>query len=75
MPRYYFHIDDGAPSRDDDGVELPDASAAWNEATITCGEMLRDMNGALKIGCKWTMQVADPSGKVLFSIHVGAETF
>jgi hypothetical protein len=32
MPLYFFHVYDDLVARDDDGLELPDASAAVSEA-------------------------------------------
>lgn len=41
MPRYYFHVRDGADvSRDEEGQTLPDVEAARREAICTNREML-----------------------------------
>lgn len=69
MPRYFFNICYGSSIPDKEGTELPDAGAAWKEATIACGEMLRDLDGSLKVGPEWRMEVAEESGKVLFSLR------
>jgi hypothetical protein len=36
MPRYFFNITQGkVPRPPDEGMELPDDAAAWEEATTT----------------------------------------
>ena len=42
MPRYFFHVHDGASSLDQEGTELPDIYTAQAEAIRTSGEILRD---------------------------------
>ncbi len=73
MTRYYFHVTHNRPRvNDDQGVELPDVKAAWDEATRACGEMITDIDGDLAIGTDWRMDVDDETGPV-FRIHFGAE--
>jgi hypothetical protein len=70
MPRYYFHISHGDGSKiRNEGIELPDADAAWVEATSACGEILRDLNGSLKPGDVWLMIVKDETGAELFHLE------
>jgi hypothetical protein len=53
MPRYFFHVQDGYPSRDEDGTELPDVYTAQSEAISTSGEILRDMGAKFWDGTDW----------------------
>ena len=70
MPRYYFHISHGDSSKiRNDGIELPDRDAAWAEATSACGEIIRDLNGALKPGDTWRMIVKDEAGAEMFHLE------
>jgi hypothetical protein len=70
MPRYYFHISHGDDLRlRDEGIELPNAEAAWVEATSASGEILRDLNGSLKPGDVWLMIVKDETGAELFHLE------
>jgi hypothetical protein len=70
MPRYYFHISHGDGSKiRNEGIELPDADAAWVEATTACGEIIRDLNGALKPGDAWRMIVMDETGAEMFHLE------
>ncbi len=73
MPRYYFHVTHDGPRADDViGVELPNRKAAFDEATRTCGEMMKDIDGQLAVGTDWKMEVVDDNGPV-YQIHFGAK--
>jgi hypothetical protein len=73
MPRYHFRLRHDQPSMDrEEGFDLPDESAAWAEATRTCGEILADMDGALKLGSEWRMVVRDDNGP-LFQLSFDAK--
>jgi hypothetical protein len=71
VPRYYFHVSypEDAHWVDAEGVELTDEDAAWQEATIACGQMIRDMDGALQQNTQWRMHVTDAGGATLFRLH------
>jgi hypothetical protein len=56
-----------------DAIELPDAPAAWIEATRSTGEMLLDLNDGIRAGAELRMDVADEERKRLFSLRVIAE--
>jgi hypothetical protein len=75
MPRYYFHVQcDGAePSIDTEGVELPDEGAAWDEAISTCGQMIHDIDGAMRAGTVWQMEVTDEAGDSVFRLFFRTE--
>lgn len=77
MPLYIYRITygDGAPPWRHEGVELADDDAAWVEATTACGEMLRDLNGALRAGPEWRMEVTRQSGEVLYRLTFVGEAF
>ena len=71
--RYFFHVKHDRPRVDDaEGVDLPDEKAAWEQATRTCGEMIKEIDGSLPLGTDWRMEVHDEAGP-LFRIHFGAE--
>ena len=74
MPRYYFHIYHDGVDRDHDGVELPDRHAAWQEATTTAGQILQGLDGKLRPGHGWRMEVTDVSGHPVYVLQVNAET-
>jgi hypothetical protein len=51
-------------------VILADSSAAWDEAVRVCGEMLRDMDGALPSNTDWHVKVTDGAGFPIATIRV-----
>jgi hypothetical protein len=67
-------LDGDKSEPENEGLELPDNDAAWVEATVACGELLRDLNGRLKPGDHyWSMQVSDESGAKLYSLEFGTK--
>ncbi|MBV9548569.1 MAG: hypothetical protein JO256_02735 [Alphaproteobacteria bacterium] len=69
MPRFYFHVRDGADfSRDLEGQELPDLEAARREAVNSNREMLGERllhGGALN---HRRIEITDESGDVLAAV-------
>ena len=59
MPRYFFNIYHETEQINLQGEELPDKHAAWKEATVMAGQILQDMDGKLKPGQWWQMEVTD----------------
>lgn len=74
MPRYYFHVYHERTNIDQVGTELPDKNVAWENATKTAGEILRELDGHLKPGREWKMVIEDEFKQELFAIHIGAST-
>lgn len=73
MPKYYFPIFHRQHQPDQEGMELPDRHAAWEAATKTAGEILKDLDGKLTPDHEWCMTVEDEFGQKLFAIHINAE--
>ena len=73
MPRYFFHIIHERTEIDDVGEELPDKHAAWREATVTAGQMLQGIDGKLKPGRGWRMEVTDEFQNTIYVLHIQAE--
>jgi hypothetical protein len=73
MPRYFFHIIHERTEIDDVGEELRDKHAAWKEATVTAGQMLQGIDGKLKPGRGWRMEVTDEFQNTLYVLHIQAE--
>ena len=69
MPRYFFHVYHDRPELDEEGEELPDAQAAWREATVTVGQIIQDLNGRLRPGRGWRMEVTDEFANRLYVIQ------
>jgi hypothetical protein len=76
MPRYFFNVIQGKlPSKADEGMDLPDDDAAWEEATTACGEIIKDLDGKLKARPEWEMTVTNEAGDKLYCLRFSAETF
>jgi len=70
MPRYFFTVLDGQKSElKNEGLDLLDSDAAWIEATAACGELLRELDGRLKPGDHWSMEVKDDAGSDLYLLE------
>ena len=72
MPRYFFHVSDGAEFPDPEGVVLPDVSAARVQAIETAGAMLKEHGPTFWGGGEWRMTVADQSGETVCSLRFSA---
>jgi Domain of unknown function (DUF6894) len=76
MPRYFFHLNRNEEANvDNDGLTLLDHQAAWEEATMACGEVIRTIDGHLQPGEGWQMEVTDEAGKLIYRLRFIAESF
>jgi hypothetical protein len=76
MPRYFFNITQGKlPRKADEGMDLPNDEAAWEEATTACGEMIKELDGELKAGPEWRMEVTDETGAIVYRLRFSAEAY
>ena len=72
MPRYYFHLqsrDDRL--RDEHGLALPDAEAAWYQAVRSARDFLR---ADLELGCPFegrTVTIEDEQGLPIAEVPLG----
>jgi hypothetical protein len=48
-------------------------SAAWQEATRMAGDIIKDIDGKLRPGHDWKLEVEDEFKNVLWALHVKAE--
>jgi hypothetical protein len=64
MPRYFFHLSFGRRLvPDEEGVELPNRSAARDEALAVVRELANpEVGGSAKRWASWFLQVADDEG-------------
>lgn len=67
MPRFFFHLDDaGYQLKDEEGMALPDAEAAWYQAVRSARELIR---ADLHLGSSWRgrrVEIEDEQG---FPVH------
>jgi len=72
MPRYFFHINDGADSPDTEGTVLPDTVAAHAQAVATAGAVLKEKGERLWDGPEWRMTVIDEAGQTICDLQFSA---
>ena len=73
MARFYFHFLEGTSlATDDEGIELPDLSAAVREAELSARELLADAIKANKSEVLEAVIVTDRSGERLHTIPLAA---
>jgi hypothetical protein len=72
MPRFYFHVKDGADIRDEVGTELPSIDAARNQAVASSSEMIWDLGRKFRLAEVWQMIVTDENGRELFELSFTA---
>jgi hypothetical protein len=68
MPRYFFNVYFDYANIDSIGEELPDSKAAWREATMVTGELLRDLDGRFQPGRQWRLEVTDEARELIYVI-------
>lgn len=74
MPHYYFSVSvNGRPGEQADPLDLPDTRAAWAEATITCGELMKEIDGNFSAPGELRLDVSDKDRRPLFSLRVNSE--
>jgi hypothetical protein len=73
MPRYYFNVYNGTLGVDDDGAELQDDEAAWQQATTTAGELFKDVDGKFRPDQEWTLEVTDERRKPIYVINISSQ--
>jgi hypothetical protein len=73
VPRYFFNVGGERSVSDTVGEELPDDEAAWKEATLIAGEIFKDIDGKLRPGHDWWLEVTDERRNPIYSIRVSAE--
>src|ERR1700681_2200792 len=75
MPLYYFRIRSGQFSgAGDQGIELADDRAAWDELARVCGDLVGSIARKLKQNAEWQMELLDESKEPVFRIRLVAET-
>ncbi len=75
MPRYFFHTRYKRYLPDEEGVELPDLSSAWSQASQMAGQVFRDLDGGLEPGHEWRLEVTDEQDNQLFVFRFSAESY
>jgi hypothetical protein len=68
MPRYFFHVHDGANIDDEVGELCEDLEQAQHEAIRIPGDIISDNAKKMKLGETWAMEVTDEDALILFHL-------
>ena|SRR5688500_18276661 len=71
MPRFFFHIRDGATLDDPDGMFLPDVRAARLEAVRSARDIMADDLRRGRIHLSSWIEVTDAQGEPIFAVPFG----
>ena len=74
MPRYFFHLADGAYTPDTEGTDLPDERAARTNAIAYMGEILKEDPNLLGNSGAFRIEVTDEAGALRYSLVTMAIT-
>jgi hypothetical protein len=75
MPLYFFRIRNGRYSgASEQGIELADANAAWQELTSSCADMVGGICRRLGRDTQWEMELLDEQKRPVFRISLVADT-
>jgi hypothetical protein len=73
MPLYSFvTTHNGTVHEMDEPLDLPDIDAAWHEATVHAGQMLKDLDGSLASNTEWSVEVRQ-KGESVRTIRIVTE--
>ena len=72
VPLYFFHLMDGRIDRDLEGSELPDLTAAQDEAVVFLGQTIKDRPGILKDTGELRVEVTGEDGSLLKTVIIHA---
>ena len=72
MQRYFFHTEDGALFRDEEGTMLADNEAARIEAARVLGQLLNERPGEIWRDDQMRIIVTDDRGATLFLLDLSA---
>lgn len=75
MPLYFFRIRNGRYSgASEQGIELADNNAAWQELTSSCAEMVGGICRKLGRDAQWEMELLDELKQPVFRICLVADS-
>ena len=71
---YFFRVfTNGVQLHASDGLLFENRHLAWQEASESTGQIIRDMDGRIEPGLDWRMDVSDEKGKVIYQFSFRAE--
>lgn len=73
MPLYSFNIIASNQTRlGAICIELENDEAAWEEATMTCSELMKGFSAGFRPGDEWRLEVLDASQQPLYSVRISS---
>ena len=71
---YYFRVfTNGIERHRTEGLAFSSREAAWEEASTSTGEILREMDGKMHIGLDWRMDVTDSADTPIYRLSFKTE--
>lgn len=75
-PIYFLRVfTNGIERHRTEGLAFPSREAAWEEASTSAGEIIREMDGKMHPGLDWRMDVVDEAGRIIYRFCFSAEEF
>ena len=71
MPRYFFHLHNDLETRDEEGLELADVTAARGVAAHEARAMAAQSVAQGQLHLDHSIEVTDASGATLFTLRFG----
>jgi hypothetical protein len=73
---YFFRVfTDGIERHRTEGLAFPSKEEAWHEASMSSGEILREMDGHMHTGMDWRMDVSNAAGDLIYRLSFKTEEF
>lgn len=71
---YFFRtVTNGLERNRTEGLAFASKQEAWQEAAISSGEIIREMDGKMHPGIDWRMEVLNSAGDVIYRLSFHGE--
>ena len=75
MPLYRFVVSRNGVAEDHPSMlDLPNIQEAWAQATKSASELLKDLDGSLKAGTVWSVEIQDDAQRRLRTLLISAKS-
>ena len=72
--RYFFNVQDGITSLDEDGTEFASLDEVRSETLRLAGEILREVGSSFWDHAKWKLWVTDETGSTVLTLTLTTES-
>lgn len=74
LTRYFFRVfTNGVERHPSEGLLMSDRQQVWEEASVSTGELIHGMHGAIAPGLDWRMDVTDETGRLIYRFSLKAD--